>query len=438
MTSRLLLVATAVVHAYRLAPPLRGRPVWRRHASVAVEPERTSSRLGGALALVALDETARVALRGTGLPHSLVAGGALLTLLVGLRDRGKRLHASFFAPGAALALAWMPAFFVPALVALPLTTPVVTTPADALKFGGVVVAGLLMTLKVVALTAARAGEGPPSETPAAEPATRPFAAPLLAPLSLGAVIGGALALRQPAAYAAFFSLATLAMFVASVRANKHLSGVLKTVANPVVVCGGWTTFAVRLFAAAANLDPLVATAAYAATAGAALQRLLGACVVAFSCGVYAKRAEIIASWKTISVGVAAGVAAGLYGTAILCRLLGLPPAATKALLPRCNTTPFAITISDTIGADPGAAVAVVVVTGVLGAVFGPGFLANHKPKHRGLAVGAAAHGIGTAQLAQEPNAQAYAAIAMSLCGALSVVACSIPLARSSLFWLAGL
>ena len=52
-------------------------------------------------------------------------------------------------------------------------------------------------------------------------------------------------------------------------------------------------------------------------------------------------------------------------------------------------------------------------------------------------MGAAGHGIGTAQMANEPDAQPFAAIAMSLVGAASVVAASLPPTRKLLLAAAG-
>jgi len=77
---------------------------------------------------------------------------------------------------------------------------------------------------------------------------------------------------------------------------------------------------------------------------------------------------------------------------------------------------------------------------VLGAAGGPSALTAlgaTKPLPRGLAMGAAAHGIGTAQMGSEPEAQPFAAIAMSLVGAASVVAASLPPTRAALRAVAG-
>ena len=77
---------------------------------------------------------------------------------------------------------------------------------------------------------------------------------------------------------------------------------------------------------------------------------------------------------------------------------------------------------------------------MLGAAVGPSLLTLlgvKKPVARGLAMGAAAHGIGTAQLSNEPDAQPFAAIAMSLVGAASVVCASLAPTNKLLLWAAG-
>lgn len=408
-----------------------------------------------------MDEVARVALRGSSLPHSLVGAAVLFTLLACTGSQGEKIHDSLLAPGSALALAWMPSFFVPALVALPLCSPVVATARDALAASFVIVFGLFATLATTASASAAMLKDVAKEASAtaakATAATGPsskFGEPLFAPLLLGSLLSGALAIQDPTPLKAgvYFALTTLATYVASSRASKSLSnfaskrlskrhtlaGVVVKAAHPVAVCGLLTTLGVRVLGSLAQtLDPLLATTLYVKTGGAALQRLLGGACFGLACGVYAKRHEIRESWRPVSAGVATGVSTGVYGTAILVRLLRLPDSAKLALLPRCITSPLAIAFCNAMKIDPSASVVVVVATGILGAAFGPSFLARFDPKSRGLAMGAGAHGVGTAQLANEPNAQAYASISMSLVGALSVALATIPATRSAFYWLAG-
>jgi hypothetical protein len=76
------------------------------------------------------------------------------------------------------------------------------------------------------------------------------------------------------------------------------------------------------------------------------------------------------------------------------------------------------------GADPSLSALIVVVTGILGASMGPAFLdaiGVRDPVSVGVAVGAGAHGLGTAALAQDPVKFASAVVSMTLTGLFTVV-----------------
>ena len=92
--------------------------------------------------------------------------------------------------------------------------------------------------------------------------------------------------------------------------------------------------------------------------------------MALACGVYGRRREVRDNWKAVAAGTVSGVGVGLYGTALAARAVQLPKAARYALLPRCITSPLAVAVCTALNTDAAAAVALVVVTGVLGAAFG--------------------------------------------------------------------
>ena len=128
------------------------------------------------------------------------------------------------------------------------------------------------------------------------------------------------------------------------------------------------------------------------------------------------------------------------GTALAARALRLSAALRLAVLPRQVTTPLAIAIAGMIGANPSIAAAIVVVTGLVVANFGRGLLdalGMRAPVARGLAMGAAGHGLGTAAMAEEKEAFPFAAIAMALNAALSTVLVSVPAVRKLLLAVAG-
>uniref|UniRef100_I2CPR1 Uncharacterized protein n=2 Tax=Nannochloropsis gaditana TaxID=72520 RepID=I2CPR1_NANGC len=92
-------------------------------------------------------------------------------------------------------------------------------------------------------------------------------------------------------------------------------------------------------------------------------------------------------------------------------------------------------VAGLVGAETSIAVPVVVLTGILGANAGAARLASYQVSDsvsKGLAMGAAAHGIGTASLTEEPEPLAFAAMGMALTGVMTTVLVTIPPVRAAL------
>nr|WP_281373151.1 LrgB family protein [Kineococcus aurantiacus] len=98
--------------------------------------------------------------------------------------------------------------------------------------------------------------------------------------------------------------------------------------------------------------------------------------------------------------------------------LGAPDDLVLTTLPRSVTTPVALTVGETIGANTTLAVVLTLVSGVLGATAGPWLLDRVRvrdPRARGFAIGVAAHGIGTSRaLAKSDVAGGWSSAAMVL------------------------
>jgi putative effector of murein hydrolase len=112
---------------------------------------------------------------------------------------------------------------------------------------------------------------------------------------------------------------------------------------------------------------------------------------------------------------------GLFaaGTGVALALaLGATPEVTASLAPRSVTTPVAMGIAERIGGLPSLTAAVVICSGVAGAALGPAVLTLVRVRDwraRGLAMGTAAHGIGTARaLSVNATAGAFSGLAMGL------------------------
>jgi putative effector of murein hydrolase len=142
------------------------------------------------------------------------------------------------------------------------------------------------------------------------------------------------------------------------------------------------------------------------------------------------------------VATAVGVSSfgGLFGTAAAVRLLEIgSPSVRLSLLSRNITSPLAMAIAKILGADVSLAVSMVVMTGLIGANFGASSLDAFGIKDavaRGLGIGAAAHGLGTAAFSNEEDAFPFAAIAMALTASSCTVLVSIPVIKKMVLQLA--
>jgi putative effector of murein hydrolase len=167
---------------------------------------------------------------------------------------------------------------------------------------------------------------------------------------------------------------------------------------------------------------------------------LGPAVVSLAVSMYERRRLMRENLAEVGTAISVSTAGGLVGTALAVRWLNLAsPYLRLSLLSRNITSPLAMAIAKILGADVSLAVSMVVVTGLIGANFGASILDVVRvtdPVARGLGIGAAAHGLGTAAFANEKDAFPFAAIAMALTATAATVAVSIPLLRNCLIRLA--
>mmetsp|Transcript_25586 Transcript_25586/g.54637 ORF Transcript_25586/g.54637 Transcript_25586/m.54637 type:complete len:345 (-) Transcript_25586:180-1214(-) len=179
-------------------------------------------------------------------------------------------------------------------------------------------------------------------------------------------------------------------------------------------------------------------------AGDFLTFVLGPAVVSLGVSIYERRALIRQNLKEVMTATFVSCVGGLFGTAAVVRLLGLASAELRlSMLPRNITSALAVAIAEIVGANKSLAVAIAIVTGLIGANFGASLLdlfGIKDPVTRGLGIGSAAHGLGTAAFVDEKDAFPFAAISMALtaiCGTLlvsvpSVKALAIRIALGSL------
>ncbi len=151
--------------------------------------------------------------------------------------------------------------------------------------------------------------------------------------------------------------------------------------------------------------------------------LLGPSVVALAIPLYQRREEIWQRKRPILIGIFAGSLASILSACGLAWVLGGSREIILSLAPKSVTTPIAISIVEKIGGVAPLTAAIVVLTGCLGAVCGPEFcrrIGVTSPVATGLAVGTAAHGIGTARMFEVDRlAGAVAGLAIGLNGLMT-------------------
>jgi predicted murein hydrolase (TIGR00659 family) len=146
--------------------------------------------------------------------------------------------------------------------------------------------------------------------------------------------------------------------------------------------------------------------------------LLGPATVALAVPMFRHFGKLRAAVLPILVGIVSGSVAGFVLVATLGRVLAADPSLVASLATKSVTAPVAMAIADHTGAIPSLAAIIAVLAGMTGAAFGPtllNWLGITEPMARGLAMGTASHGQGTARILQESEeAGAVSGVAMGL------------------------
>lgn len=146
--------------------------------------------------------------------------------------------------------------------------------------------------------------------------------------------------------------------------------------------------------------------------------LLGPATVALAWPMHRELRLVRQAAVPVLAAVLASTAAAVTTALLLTRLAGGPEELALSMAPKTTTTPVAIALSEQIGGIAALTAVLTVATGVLGAALGVPLLRVLRlrdPRVSGLAVGASAHGIGTAGVAHLGRTTlAFAGLGMAL------------------------
>lgn len=131
------------------------------------------------------------------------------------------------------------------------------------------------------------------------------------------------------------------------------------------------------------------------------------------------------NFKAVFWGITAGVLTSLVTIFFLSVLMGLSHAEYVTLLPKSITTAIGMGVSEELGGYVTITVAVIVITGILGNIFGEficRILRITEPVSRGLALGCSAHAIGTAKAIELGETEgAMSSLSIAVAGLLTVI-----------------
>lgn len=151
--------------------------------------------------------------------------------------------------------------------------------------------------------------------------------------------------------------------------------------------------------------------------------LLGPATVALAVPIYRNR-SLIAKYKFAAlIGLTFGSFTAITSAVLMAKLFHFSRVSILSLSVKSVTVPVATEVGKIINGNPSLIAAFVIITGMIGAMFGPKLLNWLKVDHpfaRGLAIGTIAHGIGTAEAVKEGEIQgAVAGAAMGIAALLT-------------------
>lgn len=157
----------------------------------------------------------------------------------------------------------------------------------------------------------------------------------------------------------------------------------------------------------------------------AIHFFLGPATVALAIPLAKQAHRLRLLWKPLTVSLLLGCLTSIVSAfGIVGLLKGSIPIAVS-MAPKSATTPIAMVVTEALHGYPALSAAVVITTGIIGAIIGRFVFAACRISSieaRGFALGVSAHGIGTARAFQlSPELGAYAGLGMGLNGILTAV-----------------
>ena len=163
--------------------------------------------------------------------------------------------------------------------------------------------------------------------------------------------------------------------------------------------------------------------------GQYLSYLLTPATVCLAVPLYQQMSLLKKNFKAVIGGIVSGVAASMISVFLLAKLFGFSHEQYVTLLPKSITTAIGMGVSEELGGYVTISVATIIITGVLGNIFAESVCKLFRIRHavsRGLAIGTAAHAVGTAKAMEIGEVEgAMSSLAIVVCGLCTVVGASV-------------
>lgn len=157
----------------------------------------------------------------------------------------------------------------------------------------------------------------------------------------------------------------------------------------------------------------------------ALSFLLTPATVCFAIPLYEQWELLKNNIKAVMAGILSGVLTSLTTVLIIAKLMEFTHEEYVTMLPKSITTAIGISVSKELGGYVNITVAVIVVTGVLGNMFGEELCRLFKidePISKGLSLGTSSHAVGTARAIKMGETEgAMSALAVAAAGFMTVI-----------------
>ena len=189
--------------------------------------------------------------------------------------------------------------------------------------------------------------------------------------------------------------------------------------NPILI--GMVLLIGLLLAAGVEYDSYYNGAKY-------ISYLLTPATICLAVPLYDQLSALRKNARALAVGIAAGILANFLTILVLSKLFGLDRSMFVSLLPKSITTAIGMGVSEALGGTVAVTVAAIIVTGTVGNMFAESLfrlIRVREPIAKGLALGTAAHAIGTAKAMEIGEVEgAMSSLALTVCGLLTALAAS--------------